>query len=602
MTPALRRALALAVAALLVAVPWAAEWAAAPPAARTLGRAQFGETVDDPKLREVSVPHRWQPACPQCRTVWYRFDLPLAELPRDAQAVLLQSAGRNAALYLNGRLLAQGGRFSEPMARLGARPLWAVVPATAWNIGDNRLYVLVKAEAPRAGFIGAPAVGAEAELTFAARSRALWVQTMPQLAATAAAILAAVMGLVWWYRRHEAGHAALALACAAFALNTGSAQLAEPPWGAAAWDAWLGLGALATAAATLALATRLIGAPLTRRARWGVVIGLLAVAAWLTGERNGFVGAWLPAFAALLLAGCGAWLAAAGWRRPDARLIVGGAVVFVLGLADTLRPGIDPGVPPALPWAMAVLLGLASWMLLLRFVETLNTAELLNIDLEAMVQQRTAELQAQFERVAELERRQTIAAERERLMRDMHDGVGGHLVSLLAMIEADPRRPAALATAVRDALDDMRLMIDSLDPVDDDLNAVLAMWRDRLAPRLRQLGVALQWDVALLPQVAGLTPARVLHLLRILQEGVTNAVRHGRAKSLWVGAAAQADAVIITLRDDGSGFEPAHANPGRGLKNMRRRAELAGCTVALNSAPGAGTTLSLVLGRPGDEA
>ena len=117
-------------------------------------------------------------------------------------------------------------------------------------------------------------------------------------------------------------------------------------------------------------------------------------------------------------------------------------------------------------------------------------------------------------------------------MRDMHDGVGGHLVSLLAMIEADRRRPAELGTVVREALDDMRLMIDSFEPVDDDLNAVLAMWHDRLAPRLRGAKVTLHWDVDLLPEVPGLTPARVLHVLRILQEAVTNAIRHGQAREV----------------------------------------------------------------------
>ena len=231
--------------------------------------------------------------------------------------------------------------------------------------------------------------------------------------------------------------------------------------------------------------------------------------------------------------------------------------------------------------------------MLARFVDTLNAAELLNVDLEALVQERTAELQAQFQRVRELERREAIATERERLMRDMHDGVGGHLVSMLAMIEADRRRPGELADVVREALDDMRLMIDSLEPVDDDLNAVLAIFRDRLAPRLRASGVTLHWDVELLPPLAALTPARVLHLLRILQEAVTNALRHGQAGTLWIGAAASGGEVHIVVRDDGSGFDPGEAFGGRGLKNMRRRA--AECEVALDiaSQPGAGTSVTL---------
>jgi signal transduction histidine kinase len=176
---------------------------------------------------------------------------------------------------------------------------------------------------------------------------------------------------------------------------------------------------------------------------------------------------------------------------------------------------------------------------------------------------------------------------------------------MLAMIEAGAgapeQRPAELATAVRDALDDMRLMIDSLEPVDDDLNAVLAMFHDRLAPRLRAAGVALHWEVELLPQVSGLTPARVLHVLRILQEAVTNAVRHGRSKTLRLTAAhsGQANAVRLVLRDDGCGFDTQAPGEGRGLKNMRRRAELAGGAINVTSTPPQGVTVELTLAVAG---
>lgn len=206
-----------------------------------------------------------------------------------------------------------------------------------------------------------------------------------------------------------------------------------------------------------------------------------------------------------------------------------------------------------------------------------------------------AALQTQFERVRELDRRQVVADERERLMRDMHDGVGGHLVSVLAMIEGGRSEPAQLSQAVRDALDDMRLMIDSLEPVDDDLNAVLASFRDRLAPRLRAAQVQLHVDVALLPPVPGLTPARVLHILRMLQEAVGNALRHGRARTLWIEARAQPDGVHLSVRDDGIGFDPAQARPGRGLQNLRRRSEAVGARLQVDSRPGAGCRLAWVL-------
>jgi signal transduction histidine kinase len=103
--------------------------------------------------------------------------------------------------------------------------------------------------------------------------------------------------------------------------------------------------------------------------------------------------------------------------------------------------------------------------------------------------------------------------------------------------------------------------------------------------------------VALLAPLPGLTPARVLHVLRILQEAVTNAIRHGRARQLWFSAADADDGATLVLRDDGSGFDGAAQPTGRGLKNMHRRAAECGATLAVHSVPGHGTTVTLRLPR-----
>lgn len=618
------RLLALLAALLFAALPLIVERAAEPGAAWRHVPASAGASVDDEAMQPRTLPHRWREDCIDCAGLWYRLDLQLAEPPRETQAVFLPALADNAAAYLNGRLLGQGGRFADPVARLGARPLWLLAPAPLWQPGENRLYLLVKAGRPRAGLMPAPAIGPEAALEGARRLREALAVTLPQLLATAAAALALMMAVLARYRRGEradAGYRWLALAAALFAATGFVGLVIEPPLAALPWDLLLLLLPTALAAAVVGLAGHLrglaqaaeafaAGATRPRPAAGGRRLALVAAAAVAAAaalaplEPSGAAVEFVQALLRGLLLLCGLALAQRGWSPGDARLLWPGAVLALGSAADLLRlPPLALGTAPwheplpLLPWALAALLGSAAWLLLARFVETLNAAELLNVDLEALVQDRTAALQAQFERVRELERREAIARERERLMRDMHDGVGGHLVSMLAMIEADRRRPGELAVVVRDALDDMRLMIDSLEPVDDDLNAVLAMFHDRLAPRLRGAGVALHWDVELLPQVAGLTPARVLHLLRILQEGVTNALRHGRAPTLWLRAGADdRGAVTITLRDDGSGFDPAAAQGGRGLKNMRRRAQEAGLDLALVSAAGEGTTLTLRVG------
>ncbi len=618
MTPAARRAAVLAAALLLGALALLLERLALPPPGLRLAEARFGETVDDERQGPRRMPHRWADDCPRCRTVWYRFTIDRGASPREAQTVWLPAAGGNAALYLDGRLLAQGGRFSEPVARLGTRSLAATLPPAALGGGPHRLDVLLKVERPRSGFVTAPALGDESDLAWPLRLREAWGRTLPQLLTLAAAMLGLMMGVIGFYRRRETAFAGLAGAALLVALQQASTLITEPPLAAPAWDAWLVASAIGAAAAVGALVLQGSGAPAwpsPRRWPWAGRAIVPTIGATATGAIAVVVGGVVAALAGLaaafddqggativglrlaqaLLVAAGVRTLRRAWTSADGAGMAAGAALLIGPGADLLRSFGAPGALPLQPLALAVVLGLAGWQRLLHFIETLNTLEILNIDLEALVRQRTDELQTQFERVRELERRQTIATERERLMRDMHDGVGGHLVSLLAMIETGRRAPAELATAVRDALDDMRLMIDSLEPVDDDLNAVLAMWHDRLGPRLRQMEVQLHWDVELLPAVPGLTPARVLHVLRILQEAVTNAVRHGHARTLWLTAEPGDEAVTLSLRDDGSGFDAEATHGGRGLKNMQRRAAEVGAALALDSAPDRGTTVMLAL-------
>ncbi len=599
MTPIWRRALALLAVALLAALPSWLDTLSAPPTQGALSLALVGRTVDDPQARAVALPHRWLTGCEDCDVAWYGFDLPREQAPGEDLALFLADVGHNAAVYFNGRLLGSGGRFAEPAARLGRRALMLPIPPYLWAEGDNQLYVLVKSERARLGRMPVPILAAEASLTPAARWRHWTAQLLPQLVATASALMALVMGLLWVRRRQDRMFAALAAMSLAWAVHGFSALVLEPPLTRMAWDAWLSATLAAWAVATAALVwqwTQSRPSP-----RWALALAMAAVlvAALSSLDRSGRALEWASAGSWCLAALAAGGLFRSGWGPADVgRLLPGGLLLAQAGASMVAAAMTSALLPTTVALiGVPVLIGVSSWVLLRRFVDSLNAAELLNVDLESMVQARTAELQAQFHRVRDLERAQTLATERERLMRDMHDGVGGHLVSLLAMIEADRRRPAELGTVVREALDDMRLMIDSFEPVDDDLNAVLAMWHDRLAPRLRGAKVQLQWDVDLLPQVRGLTPARVLHVLRILQEAVTNAIRHGQARELWISAHDETEGVRVVVRDDGAGFDALTTTSGRGLKNMQRRASEVGATLAIDSRAGQGTCVTLTLAR-----
>ncbi len=253
---------------------------------------------------------------------------------------------------------------------------------------------------------------------------------------------------------------------------------------------------------------------------------------------------------------------------------------------------LSPYIPP-------LLILVAGGNLLAYLVRALDDSERLNRELEQRVADKHRELALNYDRLRELERERAVTAERDRLMRDVHDGMGGQLVSTLALVESGRTTPEVVAEALRDALDDLRLVIDSLEPVEDDLLVVLATIRARLEPRLGRHGLRFDWQVDDLPPLPGLGPERVLQALRIVQEAITNVVKHAHARTITVRTGEETTpegaGVFIEIVDDGTGIAGAPAS-GRGIDNMRRRAALLGGSIAIAS-DASGTTVHLWLSR-----
>ena len=182
--------------------------------------------------------------------------------------------------------------------------------------------------------------------------------------------------------------------------------------------------------------------------------------------------------------------------------------------------------------------------------------------------------------------------ERNRLTRDLHDGLGGQLVSIVALSERGAWEGDRIGEAARAALKDLRLVIDAMDDIDGDLMLALGAWRERTAAQLRPHGLALDWHVLMpqgMPVHPELRPWHVIQILRLLDEAVTNAVKHAGASGSASGSRLVGDTVEgqrgrITVEDDGRGFvtyddgrRAANApNTARGLANMHKRAARCG--------------------------
>ncbi len=221
-----------------------------------------------------------------------------------------------------------------------------------------------------------------------------------------------------------------------------------------------------------------------------------------------------------------------------------------------------------------LMLVLVTAVLMHRMGISLDQLDRANETLALRLAEREAELAALHRAEKEKTARLIRDHERQRLTHDLHDGISGHLVSIIALSERAGDNVRPIEQAARDALNDLRLVIYSLDLGDSELPLALANFRERLAPQLQRLGIELDWSTANLPEVSGVTPGNALAILRIVQEAITNAVKHGPARKITVrGSGGRDGGVAITVENDGNGSFDEDGVKGHGLANMRRRAQ-----------------------------
>lgn len=200
-------------------------------------------------------------------------------------------------------------------------------------------------------------------------------------------------------------------------------------------------------------------------------------------------------------------------------------------------------------------------------------------------------------------RRRAVEEERTRLSREIHDGVGASLASLVLQAEfvlgqAGAPAPASglhrdlaeLKGTAEEAVDELRrslrLLRDDFDPIE------AAEERCRAFSQRHRIPVAFRSEGTPGP----LAPAAQLALFRILQESLSNVARHANARRIEVALEFTLSARRLKVRDDGEGFDPARRKPGHyGLRGMRERAAALGGTLEILSAPGRGTEVLLTL-------
>jgi signal transduction histidine kinase len=262
----------------------------------------------------------------------------------------------------------------------------------------------------------------------------------------------------------------------------------------------------------------------------------------------------------------------------------------------------------------------AFWDILPWMVISLVVSMLLGIWIDRVIDQSQQrgelieQLEAARDELAEAHHTAGVMAERERMAREIHDTLAQGMTSIVMLSQTaaveltrgavDPvaGRLAAIEDTARENLAEARALVAAFTPValsGATLAEVLRRQGERFAA---ETGVDVQVSLDMADdEVAALPQGQQVVLLRAAQESLANVRKHAGATRVRILLGMSADGVAIEIIDDGSGFSPGASSGGYGLAAMRGRVEESGGTVSVDSAPGRGTRVQVLIPATGQE-
>ncbi len=198
--------------------------------------------------------------------------------------------------------------------------------------------------------------------------------------------------------------------------------------------------------------------------------------------------------------------------------------------------------------------------------------------------------------------------ERQRIGRDLHDGLGQHLAGIELMIQAleqklggrskaNAAQAAKIAHHVREAIRQTRALARGLSPVALEAHGLMSSLQELAANAQEMFRVHCVFHCEKPVLIRENTVAT--HLFRIAQEAVSNAVRHGQATRIEISLTTAPERMVLSVSDNGTGLEPSRApGQGQGLRIMNYRAAVVGGVLALERGAAGGTTVVCSMENP----
>lgn len=542
------------------------------------------------------------------REGWYIVPIP-TDFKRDSGekiSLYVPTLSTNIEVYINNYWLGNGGRIDNSSSKNAHHPLKFNLSKSQLNQDSNKLFIRIKGGIPEWTYLGELYLGDE-DLIEPVFQRQQFLKVDVIIAVTIGLFITSVLTFLFGVmRRQETYYFWYSAAEILWAIHDLKLFVKEPLFNGAMWETisilaigWSFLGFVFFIHRYVGVYSKKIDQIVFKA---GCVLSIPFVFQdidWLT-----FYGYKIWLVFILMTGGYLFFFMVTTFIKMRDKnillMMITGFIMLAFGAHDLLAVNalISPSSPYLLHFSAILIIFVITSMLLRRFIDSLKIVENYNVELQEQLSKREQQLAHEYTKIQKLQEEQAVNKERERIMRDIHDGIGGQLIATSAIVENPAVTKQEIKENIQVAIQDLRMVIDSLDGGSQDITTILGTVRMRLAGLLKQSDIELIWKVGDLPEMEKFGPQKTLHTMRIIQEAVTNVIKHSEASTITLLAytkncdTGEAQCSVV-IEDNGCGFTE-QASYGKGMNNMKARAMKIGAVLEINSELNKGAAVKLI--------
>ncbi len=503
-------------------------------------------------------------------------------------AMYVPRLGNRFAVVLNGKKIEESAVFGDKKADSAQRPHFLKLPQELILKSNNLIELQLEGEKNRFAGLSTVHIGVEPDINSRYLQR-YYLQTGGSFAVMVASIVFAVLSLMFWRVSLDKRYILFTFLCLLWCIRTSYAFVERTPFDYHWWNFLVDISYAGVVSCIVLFCIHTLNLKFKKPLQF-ITYGFLAISlvlvSWQAFGENNAVRQWwtfvMLVFVALMsLMVIGAWYFER--RTGSAALAFAGGIALLLGAYDHATVFYTKDGYGSFAIARyAILFFLLAMGLILadRFLRLLSREKTMRLEMTEELRIKKAVLEKELTEKEVLLSRTAHDLERQRLLQDLHDGMGLQLNGLMGMVESGPLDRVELMSEVRTTLDQLRVMMDGTESFDGTLAELFGHVRYRMETRLSRHAVRLSWRCVLDSVTeAKVNPSSALNLQRVMFELCTNIIKHAKASQVNVDIQfndlpEKIDELCIMLSDDGIGVNltaSPSSSSGAGTMSVKRR-------------------------------